>query len=217
MLTSPALEPFHSDTYGNFWTSGSARSPSSFGYSYKDLGNGSVAAVKASINSLYGNSAAFTGVSRRSASASAPLEREMAAAASNETTASEEVTGGRYHEYMANIQSQKFALNGSYAIYVFMGGFDDCPSTWSLAPNLVGTHAVFAALSGVDAASNPQVKRRNAGSPIQVTGTMPLTSMLMAKVQAGELACMDPETVTPYLLSNLHWRVAMVSVTCHHA
>lgn len=41
---------------------------------------------------------------------------------------------------------------------------------------------------------------------------MPLTSMLLAKVQTGDLDSMDPDEVENYLKYNLHWRVAMVSV-----
>lgn len=135
----------------------------------------------------------------------------MTGATTPDPAAPQEITNGKYREYLANIVSQKFALNGSYAIYVFMGEFDDTPSAWPLSPSLVGTHAVFAALSGVDAASNPQLRQRDIGSPIQVTGTMPLTSMLLANVQSGGLSCMDPEKVVPYLTSNLQWRVGMVS------
>lgn len=127
-------------------------------------------------------------------------------------TAPEEVVDGKHRQYLANIQSQKFALNGSYAVYVFLGDFDDQPSCWPLAQNLVGTHAVFAALGGADAVDNPQSRKRQNGPAIQVTGTMPLTSMLLAKVQSGELACLNPETVTPYLIDNLSWRVGMVSI-----
>ena len=117
---------------------------------------------------------------------------------------------GKHRQYLANILSQKFALNGSYAIYLFMGAFDDTPTAWPLSPNLVGTHAVFATLSGADAADSPQLRRRTNGSPLQVTGTIPLTSMLLAKVEAGDLPCMDAETVVPYLTANLEWRVGMV-------
>ncbi|KAK0868258.1 hypothetical protein LTR87_014249 [Friedmanniomyces endolithicus] len=201
-----ALEPFHSDAAGDFWTSTSARSIRTLGYTYTDLGDGSVPAVKAAVNTLYGNSAGSSALSRRGDSHS-EIERELPGASNPDAQAPAQVTNDRYQEYLANIVSQKFAMNGSYAIYVFMGAFNDTPSEWSMSPNLVGIHAVFAALSAVDAASNPQMMRRRMDNAIQVSGTLPLTSMLLAKVQSGELPCMDTPTVTTYLLDNLQWRV----------
>jgi tyrosinase len=101
-------------------------------------------------------------------------------------------------------------VNGSYAIYVFMGDFDDTPAAWSTSPNLVGTHAVFAAISNDEAASNPQSKVMTPDSSIKVTGTMPLTSMLLDKATSGELESLRPSIVEDYLEANLQWRVGMV-------
>ncbi|KAK3069943.1 hypothetical protein LTR53_011321 [Teratosphaeriaceae sp. CCFEE 6253] len=199
------LEPFHSDASGTFWTSSTARSVRTLGYTYKDLGDGSTSSVKAAVNQLYGNSAGSSGLSKRSSSARSMEGRELPRASEEGVPAPSEVIDGKYQEYLATIVSEKFALNGSYAIYLFMGDFDDTPSAWSLSPNLVGTHGVFAALS--DANSSPQAMRKTAGTALQVTGTLPLTSMLLAKVQAGELSCMDVPTVTAYLRDNLSWRV----------
>lgn len=164
----------------------------------------------AAVNSLYGNSAGSGGLSKRATRVRTAVEREVSGAATPDGDAPQEITDGKHREYLANIVSQKFALNGSFAVYIFMGEFDDTALAWPLSPNLVGTHAVFAALSSADAANNPQVRRRQDGSPIPVTGTMPLTSMLLAKVEAGELSCMDPDTVVPYLKDNLGWRIGMV-------
>ncbi|KAK6385189.1 hypothetical protein LTR65_009590 [Meristemomyces frigidus] len=207
MNENSPLNPFHTDPNGDLWTAATVRSTRTFGYTYADLGNGSVSAVKAAVNSLYGNSAGSGGLSKRATNVHTAVNREVPGAANPDGTAPEEVVDGKHREYLANIVSQKFALNGSFAVYVLMGEFEDTPLAWPLSPALVGTHAVFAALSGMDAASDPQFRRRRDGSPIQVTGTMPLTSMLLAKVEAGELPCMDPETVVPYLTDNLHWRI----------
>ncbi|KAH9819777.1 Di-copper centre-containing protein [Teratosphaeria destructans] len=207
-VNSP-LEPFHASSNGTFWTSATVRDLRVFGYTYEALGNGSVAAVKAAINSLYGTSsgsAAVSQVSRRSLHAE--TARELGTAAS--TTASGEVVDGKYNQYIANIRSGKSALNGSYAIYIFIGDFDDTPSAWPLAPNLVGTHAVFAAMTVPGLSSSN--KRQDMVS-VPVSGTMPLTSMLLAKVEAGDLPCMDPTEVTSYLTENLHWRISMFDGT----
>ncbi|KAK5684305.1 hypothetical protein LTS10_004172 [Elasticomyces elasticus] len=200
------LEPFHSNAAGDYWTSTSARSIRKLGYTYRDIGDGSVSTVKAAVNRLYGSSAGSSGLSGRAVDLHQPLEREVPGASDPNVQAPAEVANGKYQEYIANIVSQKFAMNGSYAIYVFMGDFSDEPSEWSMSPNLVGTHGVFAALSAVDATSKSNMLRRQMDSTIQVTGTLPLTSMLLAKVQSGELPCMDIPTVTAYLNENLHWR-----------
>ena len=124
-----------------------------------------------------------------------------------------EVVRGRHRQYLANILSQKFALNGSYAIYLFIGDFDDTPLAWATSPNLVGTHAVFGMLSAADSESMPHANSLRSRSPIQVTGTMPLTSVLLGKVQSGDLAGMSTQTVGDYLTDNLHWRVGMFDGT----
>ena len=213
MLTKTALEPFFSDIQRDYWTSASVRSTQSFGYTYPELiGNANISAVKAAINQLYSSSAGSSGLSKRAANGHRTHERDVPNALSNShfNAVTGEMDDGKYWQYLANIVSEKFALNGSYAIYLFLGDFDDTPSAWSTDPNLIGTHAVFAALTGVDAASNPQTKFRRSSSAVQVTGTMPLTSMLVAKVQTGELASMDPDTVAPYLQANMQYRVGTV-------
>lgn len=113
---------------------------------------------------------------------------------------------GQHRQYMANIISQKFALNGSYAIYIFMGDFDDDPSSWATSPSLVGTHAVFGAIE----MTSSVVSKVMASKPgVEVTGAIPLTSALLTKADSGEIADMAPATVEDYLTDNLHWRVGM--------
>jgi len=136
---------------------------------------------------------------------------EVGDATTLDLRAPNEMNDGKYYEYIANIKSQKFALNGSYAVYVFIGEFDDTPSAWALSPNLVGTHAVLAALANVDATSNPQGRRsQTGGPPIEVGGTLPLTSLLRANVEQGKLSSMDLNEVTDYLKDHLSWRVGTV-------
>ncbi|KAI7302472.1 Di-copper centre-containing protein [Hortaea werneckii] len=194
------LNPFHKNEAGDVWTAAQVQSTRIFGYTYSDLGNGSVSVVKANVNRLYGRSAGTSKISKRTLPGAAKV---------NMAVAPEEVVDGKHRQYLANIQSQKFALNGSYAIYLFMGDFRDDPASWAKEPNLVGTHAVFATLSGADASKSQRTRTKRDGTPIQVTGSIPLTSMLLAKVETGELSCLDPDTVTPYLRDNLEWRISM--------
>ncbi|GAB7366278.1 hypothetical protein MBLNU230_g7835t1 [Neophaeotheca triangularis] len=182
------LQPFHSDTDGNFYTSRTARRTDTFGYTYPELANNAnSSAVRSAINRLYGSSAGSSSLSRRSLPA----------------------PQGKQRQYQANVLSQKHALNGSYAIYLFMGDAPATSSEWSTAPNLVGTHAVFGALTSDQATQAPWNAIRTHDKNVIVTGTIPLTSTLVDKVVSGELACLEEADVEAYLKQQLTWRVAM--------
>jgi tyrosinase len=170
------------------------------------VGNANISAIKGAINKLYGSSVGSSGLSKR-----ATQDRETPVISEGEVEkVANEVVRGQYRQYLANILMQKFALNGSYAIYVFMGDFDDTPSAWATSPSLVGTHAVFGAMGMT---SGVQSKMMQSKPGIQVTGSMPLTSMLLTKARAGEITDMAPATVEKYLTDNLHWRVGMFDGT----
>jgi tyrosinase len=130
-----------------------------------------------------------------------------AASAEDVVSAPGMLVDGHLQQYIANIVSQKHTLNGSYAVYVFVGDFDDRPCEWPLSPNLAGTHAVSANLM----VEQKLGAMKAAEKPIKVTGAIPLTDMLLTKVQAGELKSMEGNSVEAYLQANLHWRVATVS------
>lgn len=196
--TSP-LTPFHYHTSGDFYTSDSARSITDFGYTYAELaGNANQSSIRAAINTLYGTSAGNSLLSRRQASIPAQLKREEPGEADINISGSNETTNGKRREYLANIFAQKFALNGSYSIYVFMGDYSEDPLDWPTDPNLVGTHAIFAAVAA------------NVLSDLPITGVVPLTTMLLEQVSEGQLSSMSPSVVVQYLTINLGWRIAMV-------
>jgi tyrosinase len=101
------------------------------------------------------------------------------------------------------VVSDKHAQNASYAVYVFIGDFDDTdPCTWANSSNLAGTHAPFTGLGQAGDAPRPTIK---------VSSTIPLTSLLIEKVLDGELPSMDEDDVQDFLEHNLHWRAARVS------
>lgn len=104
-----------------------------------------------------------------------------------------------YETYAADIVSRKFAVGGSYAIYVFFGDAPADAAAWSTAANLVGMHGVFTG------------KTSHALEDVNVRGSVPLTTALLEKLQSGELKSMDIETVQSYLRQNLHWRAGRVS------
>ena len=109
---------------GQLWTSESSRSTAAFGYTYPELANADTAAIKASINRLYGPIL--------------PTNRKR-------QEAGQEVTN-----WDANIKAQKHGLDGTYFIYVFLGKFSDEPEKWQFDENLVGLHAIFSSSSSED-------------------------------------------------------------------
>lgn len=199
------MDPFHSDAKGNKWTAKSARSTTVFGYTYPELvNNASVSNVKAAINKLYGSNAGSKDnlLSKRYFDFDAP---EPESGLSERDTAVKNAPPKR-REYIANIASDKFSGNGSYAFYVFLGTFDSSdPTCWPKQPNLVGTHVVFATAPQDTTDDAPKIKN------FQVTGTIPLTSALLEKYKAGEIHSRDPGAVEDYLTNNLQYRVARVS------
>ncbi|KAK4997599.1 hypothetical protein LTR66_003012 [Elasticomyces elasticus] len=211
---SSPLTPFHDDASGSFWTSDSARNANDFGYTYPELisGNQSSASLKAAINTLYGRTAGSTSISKRGVTENLATADSIAVASA---------VDGRMRHYLANIVSQKFGLEGSYSIYLFMGPFGNDPTKWSVDPNLVGTHSVFASMAAGakplqrrhDMPSRDVMQRSHNMPELQVTGTIPLTTMLVNKVAQGELQCLGPWEVSPYLQQNLHWRVALMNGT----
>ncbi|SMQ51746.1 unnamed protein product [Zymoseptoria tritici ST99CH_3D7] len=202
------LEPFSKDTLGNKFTSNDVRFTTQFGYTYPELaGNASLSSVRTAINRLYGSNANSGGPLKRRDTTTLPHDKRFVKAASADDVRASPgmLVNGHLRQYAANIVSQKHALNGSYAVYVFMGDFTDDPCQWALSPNLAGTHAVAANLELKKA---PGVSKMVETNPIRVGAALPLTDMLLMKVRAGELKSMEMGDVEPYLRENLHWRVS---------
>lgn len=104
---------------------------------------------------------------------------------------------GNAYEYACNIQTPRYALNGSYYVYVFNGSPDsESPASWLQDKNLIGMMGV---LSSPD--SMP-------GHDMLVTGQIPLTSSLRGLVTIGSLLGMDEEKIIPFLTKNLEWRIS---------
>lgn len=183
------------------------RSTKAFGYTYPELiNNASSASVKSAINKLYGSKTGNDSLlSKRFFDFGEP-EPTL-----SERDAANKPAPPKRREYIANIVSDKFSCNGSYAVYVFLGTFDSSdPTCWPTAPNLVGTHAVFAMIPQ-EAHDDGQKAKRAALSGIQVTGTIPLTTSLLEKAKAGDMRSLKPEDVEDYMANNLQYRVARVS------
>nr|OQO26612.1 hypothetical protein B0A51_06674 [Rachicladosporium sp. CCFEE 5018] len=207
------LTPFHKDTSGNFWTTNDVRDMKVFKYTYPEFANsdGSINAIKSYVNKLYGPGATATaGSSKRTA---APEAAPYAAGNTTATagTAYPTATGtlvqpdnatplrannGSLYQYVANIRTPRYALNGSYSVFVFnRAPTSEDPTTWSLDANLIGPYGILA---------QPGMTEKN----ITTAGSIPLTRALTYEVTRGGLTDLSEKTVVPYLTANLKWRVA---------
>lgn len=188
------MEPFSRDINGTKWTSNAVKDTKTFGYTYPETSKGDQANARAAVNRLYGsgyNGGGLIGV------------RDTPVTAGKMRGTAGFLVDGRQRHYAANLVSDKHALNGSYAIHVFVGAFDNSdPSSWPTSPNLAGTHATFGSLR-----ANEDVAQKS----LVTGGTIPLTNILISKVGSDDLPSLKEDDVVRYLESNLQWRVAKVS------
>lgn len=195
------------DENGKAFTSNTVMDIVSLGYTYPELANNTRSSdIVAKIRELYGSNAVSSGPLKRSITA----QRVSQGATKQQVQATPgEVVDGRLQHYIANIVSQKYAMNSSYAIYLFLGDVQsEDPKAWPLCPNMVGTHAVFAGFAKETSPSKRSVAHH---SSAKVTGSIPLTDGLLNKVHNGDLSDMSNAAVASYLRLNLRWRVALVS------
>ena len=97
------------------------------------------------------------------------------------------------------------ALNGSFAIYYFVGPVTGNQETYMTQPALAGLTYIFT--SPVETCGN--CARQEKHSHL-VSNTTRLTPMLLDCIKIGELRSLDAEDVKPYLIKNLKWRVVQV-------
>lgn len=196
-----ALTPFHKDTSGNFYSSNDVRDWTTLKYTYPEFTNGiSASTVMSYVNNLYGPDATATATSVKVKKAKRDLfTREISP---NDTVLAPPVnlvstpSGARY-QYTANIATQRFALDGSYNIFVFLGNFSSDASTWPFDQALVGSYGIFSTKGMTGMSGNHSV-----------SGTVPLTRALTNKVATGTLSDLTVENVARYLQSNMQWRIA---------
>ena len=207
------LAPFHKDSSGNFWTSASVRSTGTFGYSYPELlywkysrPGPYTTAVKKAVNAAYKGSGVT--LRRRNSTEKKPTPKYQSIRTyiasgfrsvhkSPKENPQKEGHDNTYQEWIANIRVAKYALEGSFNVYIFLGDFNPNPTSWALDPNFVGMHSVFA--------NNMSTQHEKI-----VTGTVPLTEALEKDTEAGKLVGDSLSDIDAYLTQNLHWRVAKV-------
>ena len=201
------LAPFHKDTSGTFWTTNDVKNTNVFHYTYPEFSNsdGSSAAINSYINKLYGPSATATAGSSKRTAGPEPVREVLA-----ERTAAPEAFpyaefekrdtplkagNGSLYQYVANIQTPRYSLNGSYNVYLFNGNpTNEDPLLWQADSNLIGPVGIMA--------------QPGMTGDILASGSVPLTRTLQAEVAAGTISDMSEDTVVPYLTSQLVWRIA---------
>lgn len=197
------LAPFYKDTNGNFWTTNEVQSwNTTFHYTYPEFydSNGSQAAIASYVNKLYGPSATATAGSSKRTAAPEPVAQPESTPAPESYVRARQASplaaaNGSLFQYVANIKAPRYALNGSYYIYLFDGApTTEEPASWILDPKLIGPMGVLSA-PGME-------------SDFVAAGSIPLTRTLTNAVSGGLLASLVEVLVVPYLTLNLQWRVA---------
>ncbi|KIX05662.1 uncharacterized protein Z518_03634 [Rhinocladiella mackenziei CBS 650.93] len=125
---------------------------------------------------------------------------------------------GKMRHWSFNFNVEKFALKGTFVVYVFIGDFTPNQDNWFQDPSLVDASAIWAR----DVDENMADECPNCQQQLEEDSiygdTVPLTSRLVDMVEAREtqpptpeegmvLRSLDPEDVIPFLRRNLHWRV----------
>lgn len=227
------MEPFSRDTHGTKWTSTTVRDTTTFGYTYPETQTNNRADTISQINKLYGAGFQKSGglgstIHRRgdSITTNNNTNEEQNVYAANPATTSDNDDDanakahgfeiqGRQRRYSADLISNKHALvDGSYAIYLFVGDFDkENPRGWALERNLAGTHVAFSRMGNneTNGSGSGSGDGNDGHSAVVTGGRVPLTNILRDKVRRGELESLEEESVERYLRGNLHWRAAKVS------
>jgi tyrosinase len=102
---------------------------------------------------------------------------------------------GSSYQYVCNIETPRYALNGSYSVFVFNGEPENPdPLSWTFDKNLIGPAGILA---------QPGMTEKN----ITVTMGVPLTRTLVYEYTKGTIADLTEESVDDYLQQRLQWRV----------
>ncbi|KAK6536778.1 hypothetical protein TWF281_000992 [Arthrobotrys megalospora] len=178
------LTPFF--RYPNtMWTSNTARDTKRFYYTYPETDNVSAAQLRTRIQQLYG--------------ATAPQNQVQGSASKRSSYSAGHASllnDRKYHEWSANVRLNKYVTGGSYLINIFVGD----PSNgveWTNDPSFVGSYYLLSKNGTCHGCSENSL----------VTGSVPLTNMLIDCAKGGKIKDLSPESVVPYLKSKLNWRV----------
>lgn len=202
------LTPFYRDTNRNFWTTNRVRDwANTFRYTYPEFSttDGSRASIINAVNRLYGPNAGAVPNSKRDAFPEAQATDLVGGLVQGVSNLAKDILSGdplralngSAYEYAVNIQSPRYALNGSYQIFCFNGKpTTEDPSSWIFDPKLIGPMGVMSMPGMTD-------------SKVIAAGSVPLTRTLQSMVgtQGGLLANLATPLVVAFLTKNLEWRV----------
>ncbi|KAF7945069.1 hypothetical protein EAE96_009849 [Botrytis aclada] len=116
----------------------------------------------------------------------------------------------KYREYIANVRAPKHILHQTYRVRIFLGDFNSDPATWATEQSTIGTFSSFG--------KNPETTGcgkciKDEARSLMISGTVPLTPILLKLYKNGDLGSLETENVIPYLRQNLHWRVTLADGT----
>ncbi|WPG98938.1 Hypothetical protein R9X50_00174000 [Acrodontium crateriforme] len=209
-----ALKPFRSDTNGNFWTTNNVRNwAQTFKYTYPEFvdSKGDSGAINSYVNALYGTATATAGSSKRTASSEAsPVDAlpSVADALATNTPVLASVFNDLLHysngssvQYVANMHIPRYALNGSYTVYMFNGqpACED-PDTFMTDPSLI-TPVGVPAMPGMS-------------SKLMTSRSIPITDHLTGCHKSGDLTDLHIDSVSSYLGKNMDWRIVGPDGNC---
>ncbi|KAK6503306.1 hypothetical protein TWF481_008331 [Arthrobotrys musiformis] len=183
--SATGLSPFYRYPHTQ-WTSNTCRNTRNLYYTYPETDGVSAADLRVRVQRLYGGTAPQNqvrgGASKRAYSGN-----------SNSL-----VSNGKYHEWSANIRLNKRQTAGTYLINIFIGNPTNGVE-WTSDPNFVGSYYLLTKNGTCNDCSENAL----------VTGSVPLTHMLIDCARGGKLKDLSPESVIPYLRRNLNWRVQL--------
>lgn len=197
------LYPFHSSTNGDFWTASQVRDVEAFSYTYPELVNADQAAMRTTINRLYGQST----VSHRTKRTDVGGVVDGVTGIINKLIQPGQIDAGAAEkdehrfEYTANIKLSKCALGGPGVIYLFLGDHSDDAADWMTDDHLAGSSPLFV----MDDSA------MGSGESHDIYAAVSLTREIEQRVASEDLGCMDPSEVVPYLKENLSWTIVKVS------
>ena len=197
-----SIAPFHSDNGTVMFTNDDVRTLALFNYAYPDIPDWTLNAtqlatyIRTQINLKYNPP-----VQRQKRSKKFKVATTIEAAFNNVGYQDIRRLGVNNAEVQWTIKVvlDRYAYNTAFSLHFFMGPPSVDVSSWSTAPNLVGTRSQFI-VSDVKAMFP-------AGAPRGLSqGEIPLTHTLLAGVERGFLPDLSPARVVPVLQGALTWR-----------
>ncbi|KAJ7829831.1 photo-regulated tyrosinase [Mycena leptocephala] len=212
------LTPFWRDQE-HYWSSADVKTTAVFNYRYTDFDNLDMTDRNAVYNSIYTTVSRLYNkqVSRLSATPHAVItskdNRWFVSHAVATTANPDTVNKEQSRDWTACIQVEKYALNGSFSTYIFLGPVPSDSSEWFSSPSFVGSDSVFSdhqapggQSDGVGYCANCQ---QQAAARVVVEGFVHLNTALARRIADPDenITSFEPVDVVPYLKEHLSWRV----------